>query len=257
MSEFTEFHLLQYLLSPHALFGLASYKATKNIEFEESNKKVLNRLAYLKTIRYTQPDSFAALCHRHGVVDDTTRNPQETPEQVDSPSAAFVTPVDSIRQVRRNIVYDMAETMNQLGKRIVLKLPGGLYFCICWVESILDPDILQIVVAEDGMSVLEKNKVPEPKTAKDLVSMYDWSSQKNNLVVKHLDGELRRLKAELKEESKWVTKVLIETDEEIIRKFVDIDGNPTNHIESKTDEDGISRPIAGAEGSISTLLSYG
>jgi hypothetical protein len=101
--------------------------------------------------------------------------------------------------------------------------------------------MLEIVVAEDGMSVLKKTKTPEPKSAKELLSMYDWASDENNFFVLQLNAELKRLKKELTPSTQWDTKVLMRTQEEVIREFVDINGKPTNHIHHMVDADGRQR----------------
>jgi hypothetical protein len=135
----------------------------------------------------------------------------------------------------------MEEIMDELGKIIKIELPNGIIFFTAWVDAKLNPASLEVVIADDGISVEERMVKPDPKNGKELVSMYNLAGDKNNIVVQHLDAVLRKLKKGITASNIWITKILLELDEEVIGEFVDIDGNPTNHIAFKTDDDGSQR----------------
>jgi hypothetical protein len=136
---------------------------------------------------------------------------------------------------------DMPQVTEALGEIIRLDLPNGTVFCTAWVDARLDKDYLRIVIAEDGKSVLQKMKAPQPQTASDLLAMYDWGNDKRNMVVKALNAKLLKMKKQVNPMNERRTSVLLALDEEVLRYFVDIDGNKTNRVEYVTDHDGRQR----------------
>ena len=81
-----------------------------------------------------------------------------------------------------------------------------------------------------------------PETGSDLVDgMYDWCNDDNNVVVRHLNNAVKSLRKRIKDCDKWDSRTLINFNEEVIRKFVDINGKQTNEVKHITDDDGRQR----------------
>jgi hypothetical protein len=244
--------LLQHLLSPDRLESISFLEKNGVVSFcsPESKQKAKNRLAYLKRIQESEDFTvFIELCKANNL-DSLNLIKQKIEFEDDSDSFGSSDEEDEDEDIEveqaptrkiKNISMKPNMSYQELGKIISIDLPNGLIFCTAWVDAKLDPNILEIVVAEDGMSVLEKTKMPEPKSGSALVSMYGWASDENNMVVQSLNAVLKRLKKELTSSSKWDTKVLMRTQEEVMREFVDIDGKPTSHIPYMVDADGRQR----------------
>ena len=129
-------------------------------------------------------------------------------------------------------------TTDEMGKSIALKLPNDIIFCTAWVDTKLDPNILKLKIADDGRSVKLMTKKPDPPKAKDMLSHYPWAKDPTNVVVVGLDAKLKKFKDT---GNQWETKTLLQLDEEVIKKFVDIDGTQSNNITCKVDVDGRQR----------------
>jgi hypothetical protein len=84
---------------------------------------------------------------------------------------------------------------NKLGDILSIALPSGLIFTTVWVDTKLDPGILQIVISNDGRKVLKREKKPTPANSNEmLMGMYPWAQDKNNVVVAAINAELKQLK---------------------------------------------------------------
>jgi hypothetical protein len=111
-----------------------------------------------------------------------------------------------------------------------------------WVDTKLDPGILQIVISNDGRKVLKREKKPTPANSNEmLMGMYPWAQDKNNVVVAALNAELKQLKKGETVATQWVESVLLDLPEECVRNMVNLNGDPTKEIKFKTDADGRQR----------------
>ena len=127
---------------------------------------------------------------------------------------------------------------NELGKKIVVPLPLGLYFVGIWAECNLKN--IEYVISEDGFSVVQRVKKPNPKSASDLLSFYTWHNDQLNVVVRSVEDALIKLKDKTSAEDKWTESEIVTLEEEVIRVFVDSRGNPLEEDEvgHRVDEDG-------------------
>ena len=243
--------LLQHLLSPDRVESVSFLEKNGLISLDspESKKKAKNRLAYLKHIQESEEFTvFIELCKAHNL--DSSNIIKQRKIDFEDDSVSFgssdeedyeVEQAQAVTRKIKNTAMQQNMSYEEPGKIISIYLPNGIIFGTAWVAT-LDPNIFEIVIAEDGMSVLQKTKTPDPKSAKELlVSMYDWASDENNMVVQHLNAVLKRLHKELTPSKKWDTRVLMRTQEEVIREFVDINGKPTSHIPHTIDADGRQR----------------
>jgi len=128
--------------------------------------------------------------------------------------------------------------VNKLGKKIIIPLPKGLFFCIVWVDSKLSN--LKIVVSDDGLSIKMRSKVPKPDTVAELLSHCTWAADEENVVTQHVDEEITRLKDSLKSngDDEWTDAEIFSLDQEVIRTFTDRKGQPTGGIGFNSDKDG-------------------
>jgi hypothetical protein len=131
---------------------------------------------------------------------------------------------------------------NKFGDILSIALPSGLFFITVWVDTKLDPDILQIVLSNDGRKVLKREKKPTPANSNEMLQgMYPWAQDKNNIVVAALNAELKALKKGDTVATQWVESVLLDLPEECLRNMVNLNGDPTKEIKFKTDADGRQR----------------
>jgi hypothetical protein len=244
--------LLQHLLSLDRLESVSFLEKNGLISFDspESKKKAKNRLAYLKRIQESEEFTvFIELCKANNI--DSSNLIKQRNIDFEDDSVSFgssdeeedyeVEQAQTVTRKIKNTAMQQNMSYEEPGKIISIYLPNGIIFGTAWVAT-LDPNIFEIVIAEDGMSVLQKTKTPDPESAKELlVSMYNWASDENNMVVQHLNAVLKRLRKELTPATKWDTRVLMKTQEEVIREFVDINGKPTSHIPHTIDADGRQR----------------
>jgi len=149
----------------------------------------------------------------------------------------------SIKKPRSSTTSHPKKTLNnmanELGKTLVVKMPdNGMYFAIVWVDSKLTN--LEFVVSEDGCSVIQRSKTPQPASASTLLSHCSWAKDPFHVVVNSVNAELKTLKekAQTKLKDQWTNHEIITLDEEVLRAFVDIRGNPTNSIGYNSDADG-------------------
>jgi hypothetical protein len=152
-------------------------------------------------------------------------------------------PAESIAFENVSSQVVITQQRNELGKAVQLLLPNGLFFITVWVDTKLDPDILQIVIGNDGRKVLKREKKPIPSNSNELLmGMYPWAQDKNNIVVAALNAELKALKkGETGVATQWVESVLLDLPEECARNIVNLNGDPTKEIKFKTDADGRQR----------------
>ena len=245
--------LLKHLFSPKRYDGLDYLKLGTNHE------KAVNRLKYFKRIRKDNFEDFIDICNAYGITNTGKESVPKTVTPVPSKEASdddysveteipppkskskskhktkkVLDPID----MPSNTVVDKSH----LGKLITCPLPEGLIFCIAWVESRLDPTIMKVVISDDGYSVLCKSSVPSPKSGFELVDgMYDWAHETNNVVNRHLNNIVKALKKQVKPDEKWESRTLIQFNEPVIKKFVDINGLENNEVKYKTDDDGRQR----------------
>lgn len=132
---------------------------------------------------------------------------------------------------------------NDIGDKIVVKLPGGLFLVMVWIDSKLDPETLQIFVDKSGRKVLKRSCKPSAQTtAQELLQLFDsytWAKNNRHVMVSLLQEELNQIQSRRSEmQNDWEEEVLCYLDEEVIRSTVDVDGNHTNQIEATVDEYG-------------------
>jgi hypothetical protein len=70
----------------------------------------------------------------------------------------------------RNVSSQVVQQGNELGKAVQLLLPNGLIFATAWVDTKLDPGILQIVISDDRRTVLKREKKPIPANSNEICS---------------------------------------------------------------------------------------
>jgi hypothetical protein len=138
---------------------------------------------------------------------------------------------------RTSTPYDPS---NELGKKIVCYLHGGLVFCLFWIDSILDKNVMEIKVTDDGEGIVKRSKKPTPQNGAALLnSLYGWAKESSNFVVKQLDDEVERLKTEMASASdEWDEELLASLNEECLSDFCDVNGNKSGLIQYRQDELG-------------------
>jgi len=116
-----------------------------------------------------------------------------------------------------------------------------MVFCLFWIDSILDDNILQVKVTSDGLGITKRSKKPAPESGSGLISsIYSWARDGANFVVKQLDEEVERLKTQVE------YNILEELDEveiaalreECLVDFYDVNGIRSGKIQYKQDELG-------------------
>ena len=155
--------------------------------------------------------------------------PKPTPQREKSPSIVASLKTTTAKTINMS---------NELGDIIKLDLDDGLTFVILWVDTKLDSNLLQLVIAEDGLSVKMRTKKPCPPDATAMLNHYSWCHDKKNFVIKSLNAELKRLKMKTKPSEEWQETDVLFLQEQVIKKFVDIDGHPTNKVGFKTHASG-------------------
>ena len=231
--------LLQHLVSPFSFATVTHLQKEGLVEVSspQHKKKIANRLLRLRKFQESDPEEFALLCalHKLDIADD--RNTTFGVDKRNNVEATYAfanqSPIVKERPTPR---MTASSSQDELGNKIVLYLDDGLICCIYWIDSKLDDAILKIEIAEDGSGAIMKKKTPKPKDAKTILSMYSWSNNRDNFVVKALDSKLRSLKKEVTPSNEWKPTQIVKTNEEIIRSFVDIEGNITNDVQFKTVE---------------------
>jgi hypothetical protein len=158
--------LLQRLILPDRVVSLGS---------PESKQKTKNRLAFLNRIQESEDfNALIDLCEAHNL--DSSKLIKQTKIPFEDDSVSFGSSAEEDCEVeqaptvtRKNMNTTMKQNMSyeELGKIITINLPNGSIFCTAWIDAMLNTKILEIVIAEDGMSVLMKTKTPEPKSAKE------------------------------------------------------------------------------------------
>ena len=132
---------------------------------------------------------------------------------------------------------NMPTNDNDLGDIVRVDLDDGLIFVALWVDTKLDPQVLQLLVGPDGLSVKLRTKKPRPKSAAELLAHYSWSKDKTNFVCKGVNSELRKIKKR-GSANEWKEDEVLYLDEEVSRTFVDMDGSPSGQCGHRTDADG-------------------
>jgi len=203
-----------------ATFSQHSCQPVKSKDCNNSTKKSSNCA-----------DEDEGLCSN--LKETTSPLPKKTKPKPHIPIASKKTQLSAHKRVwNRNMA-------NELGKTLVVKMPdNGLHFAIVWVDSKLSN--LEFVVSEDGFSVLQRSKTPQPDSASDLLSHCTWASDPFHVVINSVNAELKMLKekAQAKQKDQWTNSEVITLDEEVVRAFVDIHGNPTNSVGYNGNSDG-------------------
>jgi hypothetical protein len=106
------------------------------------------------------------------------------------------------------------------------------------VETQLNPNVLKVVIAPDGMSVHLKVKKTECEDPTTLLRRFRWGNNVDHFVVKTLGDELNHYNMNKNAEDEWTTEVILETHEEIVREFVNVDGEMNdNKVKYSQDDD--------------------
>jgi hypothetical protein len=125
------------------------------------------------------------------------------------------------------------------GNKILTYFAGGLIFVIKWVDTQLHPNVLNVVIAPDGMSVHMKIKKIECDDPTTMLSKYPWGTTHEHFVVKALGDELNYYNKNKCAAEEWTEEVILHTPEEVIREFVNVNGETNNNkIKYMTDKDG-------------------
>lgn len=122
-------------------------------------------------------------------------------------------------------------------------MPGGFFLVLAWIDTKLDPEMLQIFVDKTGRKIVKRSRRPNAQmTAQNLLQLfetYSWAKNEQHVAVSLLQEELNQIHAwQAGLQNEWHEEVLCYLDEEVVRSTVDIDGNHTNQIEAATDEYG-------------------
>ena len=98
-----------------------------------------------------------------------TYYPSEIPTEI--PTATPSTAKKTDQPKKQADLSTMTRTMskNELGKRIIAPLPMRLYFVCLWAECNLNN--VEYVISEDGYSVIERVKKPNPNNSSLLLSL--------------------------------------------------------------------------------------
>ena len=131
-----------------------------------------------------------------------------------------------------------AQKENELGKQIVLKMPGGILFCILWIDAKLNAKTLKFMVSHDGMSLIQQKKMPLPKSASKLLRVYKWGGQKKHTTVETLQDELARLTHGLSKEDMWEPTEVLHFSEAMLPEFYNDRGQPHGTIQYDVDSAG-------------------
>ena len=159
---------------------------------------------------------------------------EEEVEKQSSPPPKEKTP--PTKKVPRQNNNTMA-IVDELGKRWVVPLSGGLILVIIWVDMKLSN--MEVSISEDGLSIIKVSAKPNPKDAAELLSNYPWASDSKNFVVATVNGLLNNPENGIRPEpGERDEEVLAFLDEEVMREFVDINGSPTGDIRFHTDAAG-------------------
>ena len=260
VSKATDKALCEFLLSPHYDITIRKYKKIKNLSFPEPAKTVTNRIRYLREVKKLAAQEFLNFCRdTHGLLipsDNQADSESETSSSSNGDSDSESSDEELFTPTFRNYPIkpktltfedvpntfpkpiNMATSANELGKKIVLALPNGLYFCIVWTNVKLNPSTLQIEVSKDQFSVIQKQARPIPKTPHDLLDEYSWGSDCLNYVYQHVHGEIKRLTKGIDDKNKWEESTLLTINKKVVSTFVDFEGKETNTIQSSEDDDG-------------------
>ena len=129
------------------------------------------------------------------------------------------------------------EESNNLGKKIVLHLHGGLIFVLLWIDAKVDAGSYELKICDDGYGVIERKKKPAPSSARELIEgLYpSWAHNETNFVVKALNEEISR---QAPEPNEWEEQTIIVFQEEVMRDFYDMEGNTVSTGRYYQSEDG-------------------
>jgi hypothetical protein len=249
VSSATDKSLCEFMLSTNGDSSIRSYKRIMNLSFQEDANQISRRLRFLKEQKKENPDDFLAHCRSYEIFPSHPATESDSESDYSSDDESFVskpivtnkratttTTTTSTKLLSRNTM-----TVNDFGKRIVVPLPNGLIFCIVWTNVKLDPSTLQIKVAKDGYSVIQRIAKPIPFDASELLEEYNWGMDSHHFVVQALEDATKKMKKAVNETNKWVESPLISLDKEIIGSFVNCRGDKTNTLEAAVDNEGRQR----------------
>jgi hypothetical protein len=260
----TDIKLIAHLLSNDSFQGSSFllHRGDIIVNGPQEQKKLKNRLRRLRDLQRDKPIEFNQLQLAHGIkkkqapsefCQDTQEEEhlQDTQEDQDKDEYSVQEGGDKEKfETPRKMRFDSDATKfgNEVGNKIIVKTKKGIYLVMVWVDSKLDPGILEIKVDESGRRVIRRFKKPSATTlAKDLLlemgSSYQWASDEDNAIVTDLQAELEEIQKQREDtrDDGWVEEVLCELDEEVVKDIVDRKGRPTNNVDFKRDECGRQR----------------
>ena len=215
----------------------------------------------MKKLQQTNIEEFSNLSLNYGItVGDTKSESKETAEETreetndkqveDKKNADFPTPeIPAPKKLPTKNpplkkhapkMTELSNGLNHIGDMVKVGLPNGLYFVTTWVESKLDPNILQILISDDGRQVIKKKKVVSIEDPQDFllnVLGYGWASDANNYVVRHFISEIRELQ-EMRSKDEWEEEPILQLDEDILPYMVDINGVECHELDYTIDSMG-------------------
>jgi len=147
-------------------------------------------------------------------------NQQERP----SPMQVFSRPIKS----REKVCAKMTSSHNKLGEKLVVPPFDGLILVILWIDSKLSN--LEHVVSDDGLSVMQRKKVPNPKSAAQLLAKCPFANFPYHVVTKTLEQALQPLKPKEGNGDRWIDSVCVTLNEEVMPAFVNVKGNQTDDV---------------------------
>lgn len=228
--------IFEFLQSPERDFGFKYYQKEHNLNLPETKRQIKNRIDYLKNLQKDKPRKFSLLCQEFERLNTTSSDssskrhtePEEYFEENATPT--FVTSESTTFETT-----DTMTTANELGELIMLYFECGLIFVNYWVDSNLSG--LELNIRDDGLGVVLKSKRPIAKQAYDVIPNYSWANDPKNFVVKGLETELEKLNHKFKKEASK-EKVICEFKEKVSLSFYDVNGEKTNDVMHRQDNEG-------------------
>lgn len=165
---------------------------------------------------------------------DTLFEPEsKNPKEQSTPTKRHSKPTQKYKPTLRTA---MAHPQNRLGEKLVIPLFDGIILVILWVDSKLSN--LEHVISDDGLSVKQRKKIPNPDSAAQLLAKCPFANNPYHVVTKTVEQELQRLKPAEGTGDKWTESVCVTLDEEVLPAFVDLTGNQTDDVVFDCDGNG-------------------
>jgi hypothetical protein len=99
-----------------------------------------------------------------------------------------------------------------------------LIFVLKWVDTNLHPDVLKVEIAPDGMRVVMKTKRNDCEDPTVILNKYSFAKNIDHYLVKALGDELKFYNRNKTVEDEWISEVIVELREEVVREFVAVSG---------------------------------